>query len=96
MLNDAKAWFKDQAVLQNGLAYRYGGAIYAGGTGVFPASGTQVRPYIIVETCTLPVVMPTNPIINFEAKESGGFIYTDHPKMIISISACAFNNIKAS
>lgn len=37
-----------------------------------------------------------NPIINFEAKLSGGFIYTDHPKMIIEITACAFDNIKAT
>jgi hypothetical protein len=40
--------------------------------------------------------VPTNPIINFEARQSGGFIYTDHPKMIKEVTACAFNNIIAT
>jgi hypothetical protein len=81
--------------MQNGLAYRYGGAIFAGGTGVYPSSGTQVRPKVIVENC-ISGALPSNPITGFEAKSSGGFIYTDHPKMIIDIASCAFNNIKAT
>jgi hypothetical protein len=81
--------------MQNGLAYRYGGAIYAGGTGVFPSTGIQVRPKLIVENC-VSAMLPVNPITGFKARVSGGFIYTDHPKMIIEISACAFNNIIAT
>jgi hypothetical protein len=51
MVNDAAVSFSNPN-LSFGRARRYGGAIYAGGTGTYFSGSTQLRPKITIASCT--------------------------------------------
>jgi hypothetical protein len=82
MLNDAAVSFSNPN-LSFGRARRYGGAIYAGGTGTFFSGSTQLRPKITISSCS-------SIIQDFDALSKGGFMYIDHPQMIIDLSGCSY------
>ena len=71
MVNDAAVSFSNPN-LSFGRARRYGGAIYAGGTGTFFSGSTQLRPKITIGSCT-------STIQGFDAVSKGGFMYINHP-----------------
>jgi hypothetical protein len=82
MLNDASVSFSNPD-LSYGRARRYGGAIYAGGTGTFISGGVQLRPKFSITSCTLTIQ-------DFDALTKGGFMYIDHPQMILDLSGCSY------